>query len=126
MENDSYDTDLACPQGEDAPRRNERSLALNDPYELTGYEEHQRDSQYTGDPRRCPKHPSQATSSADGMFDAPCAHCEAEISEWAERWEYDADNHRRLYCALPIHIPMWDIRIRLVSCEAEPEDNIPF
>ena len=30
-----------------------------------------------GDPRRCPKH-GEVTSSADGMFDAPCGACEAE------------------------------------------------
>ena len=34
-----------------------------------------------GDPRRCPRHPSEKTSSADGMFDAPCGACEAEMDE---------------------------------------------
>jgi hypothetical protein len=32
-----------------------------------------------GDPRRCPRHPSQVTSSPDGMFDAPCGACEFEM-----------------------------------------------
>jgi hypothetical protein len=34
-----------------------------------------------GDPRRCPRHPSEKTSSADGMFDAPCGACEAEMDD---------------------------------------------
>lgn len=34
-----------------------------------------------GDPRRCPRHPSQVTSSPDGMFDAPCGACEFEMEE---------------------------------------------
>jgi hypothetical protein len=29
-----------------------------------------------GDPRRCPRHPNEVTSSPDGMFDAPCGACE--------------------------------------------------
>ena len=33
-----------------------------------------------GDPRRCPTH-GEATSSPDGMFDAPCGACEAEMHE---------------------------------------------
>jgi len=32
-----------------------------------------------GDPRRCPSHPHVTTSSPDGMFDAPCGECEAEM-----------------------------------------------
>jgi hypothetical protein len=34
-----------------------------------------------GDPRRCPVHPNVSTSSADGMFDAPCSACEAAMDE---------------------------------------------
>ena len=34
-----------------------------------------------GDPRRCPRHPGVATSSPDGMFDAPCHICEGEGDE---------------------------------------------
>jgi len=37
----------------------------------------------TGDPRRCPRHPNVPTSSADGMFDAPCGSCEAEMEAFA-------------------------------------------
>ncbi len=37
--------------------------------ELTGLEEHLRDSQYLGDARRCKIHPNIKTSSDDGMFD---------------------------------------------------------
>ena len=36
------------------------------------------DFYYTGDARRCPAHPWIATSSPDGMFDAPCGRCEYE------------------------------------------------
>lgn len=45
--------------------------------ELTGYEEHIRDSEYLGDPRRCKYHPHIKTSSDDGMFDGLCNLCEA-------------------------------------------------
>lgn len=34
-----------------------------------------------GDPRRCPRHPGQVTSSNDGMHDCPCAVCEYEMEE---------------------------------------------
>jgi hypothetical protein len=49
-----------------------------------GYEEHLRDSQNLGDPRRCPRHPHVATSSPDGMFDGLCGECEAEMDMAAE------------------------------------------
>lgn len=35
-----------------------------------------------GDPRRCPRHPEQVTSSPDGMHDAPCDACEFEMEEY--------------------------------------------
>ncbi len=38
------------------------------------------DDSALGDPRRCRAHPNIATSSADGMFDAPCGQCEYEMS----------------------------------------------
>lgn len=41
-----------------------------------------------GGPRRCPRHPNQVTSSPDGMFDCPCAACEAEGEEGAAMAEY--------------------------------------
>lgn len=50
------------------------------PYDYTG----DRDDVYTGDPRRCPRHPHVATSSPDGMFDAPCGACEYEMDEREE------------------------------------------
>ena len=34
-----------------------------------------------GDARRCPCHPHVVTSSADGMFDAPCGECEAAMED---------------------------------------------
>ena len=46
---------------------------------LTGYEEHVRDSEYTGDARRCSRHPHVKTSSDDGMHDGVCGECEYEM-----------------------------------------------
>jgi hypothetical protein len=42
-----------------------------------------------GDPRKCPRHPHVATSSRDGMFDAPCGVCEAEMDD--DRHEREED-----------------------------------
>lgn len=41
-----------------------------------------------GDPRRCSAHPWVHTSSLDGMFDAPCGHCEHDLAvlEAEELW----------------------------------------
>lgn len=49
--------------------------------ELTGWEEHcaHEEGAMYGDPRRCPHHPHVRTSSDDGMFDAPCGECEADM-----------------------------------------------
>lgn len=47
--------------------------------ELTGYEEHVRDVEGGGDPRRCPRHPGVQTSSEDGLFDGVCSDCEGEM-----------------------------------------------
>jgi len=44
-----------------------------------------------GDPRRCPVH-GIATSSPDGMFDAPCWACEGEGQEEAHAY---AEEERR-------------------------------
>lgn len=44
---------------------------------------HEEEVGYVGDPRRCPRHPNVVTSSPDGMHDAPCGACEAEM-------EYDS------------------------------------
>jgi len=38
-------------------------------------------SDVTGDPRRCALHPLERLSSPNGMFDAPCGLCEAEMAE---------------------------------------------
>src|SRR5258708_1823341 len=66
--------------------------------ELTGLEEHLRDSEYQGDPRRCPRHPHVATSTPDGFFDMCCNICEGEMSDWAEEWDHDPANPQRRYC----------------------------
>lgn len=34
-----------------------------------------------GDPRRCPRHPGQVTSSPDGMHDCPCGSCEMGMED---------------------------------------------
>lgn len=46
-----------------------------------------------GDPRRCSVHPSEVTSSPDGMFDAPCGYCEAAM-ETDEGYERDLEAMR--------------------------------
>ena len=42
--------------------------------------QYEEDARY-GDPRKCSRHPHIKTSSGDGMFDAPCGACEAEMDE---------------------------------------------
>jgi len=75
-----------------------------DELELTGWAEHVRDSEIVGDPRRCPRHPGERTSSDDGMFDAPCGLCEAAEAEAAEAWQHDPGNDRRPFCSPPVWI----------------------
>lgn len=58
--------------------------------ELTGYEEHLRDSEGYGDARRCPRHPHVKTSSDDGLHDADCGQCEYEGEE-AYQEQQDAE-----------------------------------
>ena len=45
---------------------------------------------WEGDARRCPTHPHVRTSSADGMFDAPCGQCEHEDYEAEMKAEWEA------------------------------------
>ena len=52
---------------------------MHDEYELTGWEEHERDSQPSSNYEYCPKHPSCVIS--NGAFDAPCNGCEAEADD---------------------------------------------
>lgn len=59
-------------------------MAYTDPEheaELVAWERdmEERGSWYTGDARRCPRHPHIKTSSDDGMFDGLCGECEAEM-----------------------------------------------
>lgn len=68
-------------------------------HELTGYEEHLRDSEGCGDARRCPRHPGVKTSSDDGMFDAPCDRCEAEMYEAEQKEAYEAWEATQPKCA---------------------------
>ena len=80
--------------------------------ELTGEEEHLRDSQGGGDPRRCHLHPHVVTSSDDGMFDAPCGECEYE----SEKAYQESQMPPGGYC-------MW--LGPFTTCATE-DDNIPF
>ncbi len=64
--------------------------------ELTGYEEHLRDSEGCGDARRCPRHPHVKTSSDDGMFDSDCSECEYGGEE-----EYQERRYAEELAAMP-------------------------
>ena len=59
-------------------------MAWNDDYDFPS------DDFYTGDPRRCAVHPNVATSSPDGLFDAPCPECEFAMDEDAARDAWDS------------------------------------
>jgi hypothetical protein len=92
--------------------------------ELTGLEEHLRDTLVEGDARRCPHHPEVKTSSDDGMFDAPCYKCEGAMSNEVERWDHDLRNPCRHYCGL--NLPRVSSYYYTVACVPTDEDNIPF
>ena len=99
--------------------------------ELTGLEEHLRDCEYTGDPRRCPRHPEVVTSSADGMFDGVCGECENEADAATEAWAVDPTNAYRSECGVAVRITLEeDTRRHGVTCldELEPDadDEICF
>jgi len=70
-----------------------------------------------GDPRRCPRHPDQKTSSPDGMFDAPCGKCEHEM-ETGQTWEEYETWLRE------VHVPMVlaERAIADVAAAATPDD----
>ena len=44
---------------------------------------------------RCPRH---GCIISNGMFDAPCGGCEAEMDEADERWQFDPENPFRSHC----------------------------
>jgi hypothetical protein len=82
-----------------------------------------------GDPRRCKYHPTIATSSPDGMFDAPCPACEFECSEAAAAWASDPNNPNRSDCALDLPYVIGRNAYRgIVSCLhwGPSDDEIPF
>ena len=72
---------------------------------------------YEGDPRRCPVHPNQVTSSPDGMFDAPCPACEWEM----EAGRYEDENFKEEFPTTKTleELPLYDPT-------HEDEDDIPF
>jgi len=90
--------------------------------ELTGWEEHcaHEEGAMYGDPRRCPRHPHVKTSSDNGMFDAPCGECEADM---------DADYHEAVFDeevakgCMPCPYPELPAPVRLAPLE---DDDIPF
>lgn len=96
--------------------------------ELTGYEEHVRDSEGYGDARRCPRHPHVKTSSDDGMFDGDCGECEHE-SEMAEH-EEDARQDAIRYPGGRCENARWMFApLCLTKAEADAkaaDDEIPF
>lgn len=61
--------------------------------------EHCRDSEFQGDPRRCPVHPNVKTSSDDGMFDCPCGVCEMEMDDDVEPGSYERPSPVEPPCA---------------------------
>ncbi len=76
----SYHT---APPAEEAPevsdhRREMREDAMSEREAAYREEQDEAGAAY-GDPRRCRRHPHVKTSSPDGMFDAPCEACEAEM-----------------------------------------------
>jgi hypothetical protein len=75
------------------------------------------DDLFTGDPRRCPRH-GTVTSSDDGMFDAPCGTCEAEMDA---QWEAER----------PLRMAEWTEQVQaerglLVEPTHNDDDDIPF
>lgn len=95
-------------------------------YELTGLEEHERDTFGCPDYRVCPNHPGVRTSSDDGMFDGVCGICEGEMHDAAERWEYDPENPSRAHCGTgPVRTGSWELFARRGTVECVP-DEIPF
>jgi len=95
--------------------------------ELTGLEEHLRDSPFQGDARRCPRHPGVKTSSDDGMFDGVCGLCESEADDDTQAWAVDPSNTTRALCDAGVWFPTtpWH---GAASCldEAAAEDDICF
>mgnify|MGYP001593862433 CR=1 FL=1 len=77
-----------------------------------------RDDDYfpSGDPRRCPYHPREVTSSSDGMFDTPCGACEFEMD--AER---DAEFYGEVASDLLGCVPSGDARP-----VSHSDDDLPF
>jgi hypothetical protein len=83
-----------------------------------------------GDVRRCLHHPHVATSSSDGMFDAPCGECEWEgymLAEMSESQSEDAAQERS-----PLDQKPWPVAVTVRNLQPsdyfeETTDNeIPF
>jgi hypothetical protein len=69
-----------------------------------------------GDPRRCPRHPDQKTSSPDGMFDTVCCKCEHE-NDTGQSWE---EYERWLQ---EVHLPAMHARNGQVIGQPPPSDD---
>jgi hypothetical protein len=90
--------------------------------DLTGEEEHERDMYRPGSTYEyCKHHPSELIS--DGMFDAPCGGCEAEMEDAAHAWEVDPANVTRKVCADERYLS--PLPRSPVGC-LDVEDEIPF
>lgn len=75
-----------------------------------------------GDPRRCPKH-GCATSSVDGLFDAPCLACEYE-SDMAYQAEMNEELGREL--GLPLAATLPALPASPPPAGWDMDDDIPF
>jgi hypothetical protein len=77
-----------------------------------------------GDPRRCSRH-GIATSSPDGMFDAPCGACEAEMDAAFAREEYEQE--RRGFASDPDFRAFQALEFGPVNWDAEEfRDEVGF
>lgn len=79
------------------------------------YDDDRDDFFYSGDPRRCPVH-GCATSSPDGMFDAPCPECEFAMDE-----DFHASQDVSEAPAVRSAVPLREDRAVFVQ-----DDDIPF
>lgn len=105
--------------GNEPRRKREQTTMYEWADDLTGYEEHMRDSEGCGDARVCPIHPHVKTSSDDGMHDGLCGECEHAMDE-RDAMEATAEDLRRYPGGRCV-----DVAWRSPVCETY-SDDIPF
>jgi hypothetical protein len=104
--------------------------------DLIEWEYETRDRAPEGDARRCPRHPHIATSSADGLFDAPCGACEFAMEDDAQDARHERDRrddaddmpHGVIYPPLDGEdaADFEDDRRGAAFLHADDDDDIPF